>query len=323
MPRPSPAVAQAFAPAHLSAFFAMELHPLDLLRSGSRGAGLCLTEGAWAQVHASPDHLPPGEEGEVHITLDGEPALAPTTQAALQEMLGGQRLATAGMPAHFQVHLRPQLPLHQGFGMSGAGTLAACLALGKLLGVPPLVAQQCAHVAEVSQRTGLGDVAGMCVGGMAIRTSAGAPGCNSVLHIPLRPPPQLVMAQLQEGIKTMEVLNDPQRMAAINAAATRALERTLAARSLEELLRAAAQFDVEAGLLPPAFTHALEAIEGIGVGARVLLGGTLMALGDVAPLQRRLAPFGATRVVTVGNVPARTEERWPYPPADTSPHRPA
>ena len=300
-----PTVARAFAPAHLSAFFAMDLHPLDLLRSGSRGAGVCLTEGCAADVHASGERLPPGEEGEVTITLDGQPAQAATTRMAVSELLGRQRLAGNGMPAQLDVHLRPQLSLHQGFGMSGAGTLAACLALAQLLGAPTLVAQQCAHVAEVAQRTGLGDVAGMCTGGMAIRTVAGAPGYNSVQRIELLPPPLLVVAELTGGLRTAEVLNDPARMAAINAAAGAALMRTLQERTLEGLLHAAARFDEQAGFLSAPFAEALEAIDGVGVGARVLLGGTLMALGDTAALQERLAPFGRTRIVTVGNVPAR------------------
>ncbi|MHA1301736.1 MAG: GHMP family kinase ATP-binding protein, partial [Candidatus Helarchaeota archaeon] len=78
-----------------------------------------------------------------------------------------------------------KLPIGSGFGCSGAGALSASLALNKEfeLNLKKEKCGQIAHIAEVSNRTGLGDVIGSFFRGFEIRVKPGAPGIGKVRNI--------------------------------------------------------------------------------------------------------------------------------------------
>ena len=122
-----------------------------------------------------------------------------------------------------RVDLHTELPLSGGFGLSGASALAACFAANELLelGLSRHELGMAAHVAEVRNLTGLGDVGGQFNGGCMVKLKSGEP--LAALQLPV--PEQDVYYRYFSPILTKEVIGSPEQAALINAAADRALTR--------------------------------------------------------------------------------------------------
>ncbi len=88
---------------------------------------------------------------------------------------------------HWRVRVEHQckLPIGAGYGTSGAGAASLSLALNEALGgqLRRIGALRVAHVADVKAKTGLGTVASVSAGGLAVRVSSGAPGIGKVRRI--------------------------------------------------------------------------------------------------------------------------------------------
>src|SRR3972149_8539747 len=99
--------AQAFAPAHISGIFIIDMHK-DAELSGSMGCGVCLEAGAVTTVCPWDETL---------IKINGSITEAPTTMSAI-------KLLTSH---HVLVETELGVPVGCGFGASGAGALSAAL----------------------------------------------------------------------------------------------------------------------------------------------------------------------------------------------------
>jgi len=99
--------ARAFVPGHVTAFFSVHRRP-DPLASGSRGAGLALSDGVEVAVT-------PAEE--TSVVVDGTP-VAPEPVDGVLEALGVTASVRAETP----------LPAGAGFGVSGGLALGTALA---------------------------------------------------------------------------------------------------------------------------------------------------------------------------------------------------
>ncbi|QLG28747.1 sugar kinase [Halorarum halophilum] len=287
--------ATAFAPGHVTAFFAPYPHD-DPAVAGSRGAGLALSDGVEVTVR------PTGSiEDGGRIFLDG----TPTEMAAVTGVLGSLDpdsregdCESGGLPA--DVDVRTDLPVGAGFGVSGAAALATALAANDAFDLARSENElvRAAHVAEVEAGTGLGDVVAQFRGGLPIRLEPGAPGHGEFDGLPARPRVEYVTFG---ELSTEAVLGgdlDPVRTAG-EAALTRLRRRP----TVDELLAAAREFAEDAGLLVPAVAEAVEAAEAEGSRASMaMLGRTAFALGtglsdagyDATPCT--VHPTGATLV---------------------------
>ncbi|MDY6779980.1 MAG: sugar kinase, partial [Halobacteria archaeon] len=132
---------RAFAPGHITCFFAAAEHD-DPLESGSRGAGIVVEDGVTAEVSSAS-----GDESSVIV--DGDDTEFETVERLL-DMLD----VTA------RVEVESEIPIGAGFGASGSATLATALAANTEfeLGHEREQVVAAAHVAEVKSGTGLGDV---------------------------------------------------------------------------------------------------------------------------------------------------------------------
>src|SRR4030066_496988 len=161
-------IGKAFSPAHISGIFIIDIKKEPLL-SGSMGCGICLEHGAETEVRPAKKTL---------IKINGDVVKAPTTLSAIK------LLATE--PVFVDTTL--SIPIGAGFGASGAGALSAALALNECLSMNLTLKDlaHAAHCAEVTNRTGLGDVTGMTFGGMVVRKKASAPFLRIIDKIPCR-----------------------------------------------------------------------------------------------------------------------------------------
>lgn len=304
--------AAAFAPGHVTGFFEIhDAHP-EPERRGSRGAGFSLAQGAVTLVDVeSADAM------SLEILIDDVPQDAATTREALTLLLKDavrsgkiplNKDAPKGSRARIRVRARTQLhlPVSQGFGMSAAGALSASLALARCLRMGRSDAVRAAHVAEVSNRTGLGDVVGAALGGFEVRLAPGLPPWGSIQNF--LGYGDAVLCVMGGAIETRSVLADPVQRANVNAAGKRALDAFLAGPTLDLFLERSQAFANESHLATPAMEAAMHAAKPHGTASMSMLGNSLFAFGNVPRLVDALTPFGDTRVVPVSGPGARLLE---------------
>lgn len=259
-------IGQAFAPAHITGFF-YAFEDEDPLKMGSCGCGFTLEHGVSTSVQ-------PADRTEVYI--DGVKSDAPTTRTVIELLTDHS--------AHVESTMG--LPIGGGFGASGAGAFSTALALNQAfrLGATYNDLAYAAHVAEVKNRTGLGDIAGMTMGGVVIRLWPGTP--FRLDRIPIAP--RDIYCVHFGPISTKSVLADPKEKALINAAGKKCLKELLKAPTFENFMRLSRRFSVETGLISKKARDAVEAVEAAGGQASMAM------LGDsvFATIPGGLSAFG-------------------------------
>jgi len=276
--------ARAFAPGHITGFFEVCMKDTEAT-SGSRGAGICLSQGATATVKQS--------DMEKTVLVNGHPD-GEVTRVAL-DILTAEPL---------QVDIALDLPISQGFGMSAAGTLAATLASASLLGISRHRAVVAAHVAEVRCLTGLGDVLPAVQGGLEIRESPGVQG--RIKKIPAEG--RVVLAVVGPPLATKEVLQNTHQRNRVNAAGKACLTNMLSAPSLNHFFTLSHRFAVQTGLLQPVVASAVQAASEHGMATMCMLGNAVCAVGDTDALRNALTPLGEVTVCEIDQHGARLLE---------------
>lgn len=253
--------AQAFAPAHISGIFVIDIKKEPEL-SGSMGAGICLQDGAVTKVSAAE---------KTTIKINGAVSEATTTLSAINLL--------TSQPVLIETELG--IPIGAGFGASGAGALSTALALNEALSLNMTFNElaQAAHIAEVTNRTGLGDVAGQTCGGMDIRKKAGIPPVGIIDRIPCREIP--VSWVSFGGISTKSVLSDSLKKKTINKAGKSRLKELLKKPTLLNFFRQSGAFAKEIELMSSEVRDAIEAVEAMGgLASQAMLGNTVFAIND-------------------------------------------
>ncbi len=276
--------ASAFCPGHITGFFEI-CENKDLLSTGSRGAGLCLTLGATSRVN-----IEGSQRQSIHVTIEGHISRAEVTKTALRFLLGKQK-------AEVQVKTTLDLPQSQGFGMSAAGALSASIAAAHLLGRSRQEAFEAAHIAEIVNRCGLGDVSALHKAGITIREKAGLPPKGRVLRIPGCP--EVVLCVLGGRLLTRSVLTDLEKKRAINASGSRKVDRIVKNPSLQELFRLSSEFAFETGLASRKTREVIGAASKLGMASMSMLGNSVFAVGDTKGMCRVLSDYGDVRVCQV------------------------
>jgi len=251
---------KAWVPSHITGFFAAKRQD-DPQKSGSIGCGLALALGATTTIETSP---------KTEIVLNGQVSEAPVSRYVVDRL--------ARSPVRVKTEL--DMPLGAGFGASGAGALGCAYALNAHfdLGLTANQAAAVAHVAEVTNRTGLGDVIGQNTGGLVMRLKPGAPGIGQVDRIPV--PPLVVDYVVRGPISTKEVLSDQAMMKAVNTAGEAALKDLLKRPTLRDFMLLSRRFTVQAGLASDWALDAIEAVEAAGgMASMIMLGDGIFAFG--------------------------------------------
>ena len=225
--------AKAFAPGNLSCVFKIIPHP-EPTKMHSLGMGFTVTEGVVVTVsqHSS----------RTNVHFNGSAIHFPTVVSVIQKLT----------PESVRADIDSSLPLGCGFGLSGAASLATAYALNALLGLGKSEEElaMTAHVAEVENRTGLGDVCAQYHGGCLVKLKRGYPLAAERLPIPAQP----IYYRYFSSIQTKTILESAERRERINRAADETLQ------ALEKLTQSVAvdfnaciqlskQFSLNSGLL--------------------------------------------------------------------------
>lgn len=260
---------EGFAPGHISVFFAPCYHR-NLLRTGSYGAGVCITSGCTAEVMVEK-----AARAEIVTLLDWKERNLEVTEDAIRTVL-----EDAKQKMKVVCNLNHMLPVSQGFGMSASGTLSALLALCKILRKPASIAFKAAHAAEVMHRTGLGDVAGMSAGGYEIRVKPGLPPYGFVDRIICsKKENSLLLCVLGGALETKKVLSDEKAVEQCSRIGKKALANLLREPTVKNLCSCGFEFAKETGLASREIVECVEGLWNAGIpGSMVMLGNSVFAV---------------------------------------------
>lgn len=224
--------AKAFAPGNVSGVFKI-IPDEDPAKMHSLGMGFTVADGVTVTVT---------ESAATSVHFNADPIEFATVRTVLAKLTS----------ARVRVEIETDLPLSGGFGLSGASSLATAFAVNALLdlGLSENALAMAAHVAEVENLTGLGDIAGQFNGGCLIKLVPGDP--LAALSLPV--PEQIVHYRYFSAINTKDVIGNPEQRERINAAADTALIELarLADRDETEFasyIGVAKEFSIQSGLL--------------------------------------------------------------------------
>ena len=224
--------AKAFAPGDMSCIFKILAHE-DAAKMHSLGMSFTVDQGVEVRVC---------EAGETDVFFNGKRINFPTVASVVG------KLGTIGA----RVEIETPLPLSCGFGLSGASSLATAYALNTLWGIGWNEEQlaMVAHIAEVENLTGLGDVCAQYHGGCLAKLRPGHPLGVEPLNVAEQP----IFFRYFSPINTAAVLRDQSRRERINQAADIGLagiEALLGKEDVvfDECIALAKTFAVQSGLL--------------------------------------------------------------------------
>ncbi|MFA6035685.1 MAG: hypothetical protein WC759_01890 [Candidatus Micrarchaeia archaeon] len=229
------AKASAFAPGHVTGFFAVSDEP-----QGSTGAGFCVELGVKTEVKVSPSKE---KNGKLSLLLNSKKEDLPTSREVVRRFLE----LLPGKSFDIEISHKAGLPVGFGFGMSGAGALSLALALNKALKakLTELEAARMAHEAEIECGTGLGSVIAERLGGFGVRKEAAS--FDAYDAIPFKQNLAVVLAPMRP-ISTAKIIHDEhwkERIGGIGSACVRDIAGGLNPDNFMKLSRL---FATESGL---------------------------------------------------------------------------
>ena len=252
---------KAFCPGHITCFFSPVITE-DVMTTGSIGAGIRLNKGVFVTVEERRDH-------KVTITMDGKGCAAGITECAIGTMAPGRG---------FDVTVENELPVSQGMGMSAAGAIAAALCVASLTGADEHEAYKAAHMAEIKNKGGLGDVAGIMGGGQPVRVRAGLPPFGRVIDTKIRM--KVTIAVLGGRMDTGSILSDGKKMGRITASGAGCVNEFINIRTEKALYDLSERFSDSAGLGTKEVREALSKLRKDRRASMCMLGNSIFTDAD-------------------------------------------
>ncbi|MFH0816631.1 MAG: hypothetical protein V1934_07440 [Methanobacteriota archaeon] len=275
---------KAFCPGHVTGFFEICDSDSDPSRRGSRGAGFSAELGAVSHAMVEPrDHR------KITVVVHGldDYVGGDVSIRAIKHLIGERKLKV-------EVETDLQLPLSQGFGMSGAGALSATLAVvaavGDEYGLTREDAIKAAHLAEVESNTGLGDVAGQSVGGFERRLEPGLPPDGKIASAKMDT--EVVLCVLGGALETKSVLGDAEQRQRIIEAGRKAMGDFGQSENLKRFCEVSWSFARDARLATREIERAVADASPHGCASMSMLGRSVFAFGHADELEKVLQKHG-------------------------------
>ncbi len=269
---------KASCPLHITGFFAIR----DGFKEKSDGAiksvgcGVVIDDKAITDVAL----------GSGTIYINDEIIPAPTTKSVVKALTDTK----------VDVRTNVSVPMSCGFGTSGAGAFSTALALNELLSLGLTYNDLCnvAIRAEITNKTGVGDVTAQSTGGVVIREH------TRVDKIPtaMRDISYVIFGPLS----TSQILEDTDLIGAIGYYGNKCLKALLRRPAFEEFMKLSRDFAMSTGLISDKVKDAIESVEARdGLASMVMLGDAVFAINssDV------LSEFGEVRSTKINNCGAK------------------
>ncbi len=164
-------------PLHITGFW-KPVYTRDPLTTGSLGAGINISSHLVADIMKSDRPV---------LYLNDKITHVPTVERVFRYY---------GKPVIVRAYT--DALLGAGYGLSAALALAASIGITILYGIRTTIekAASIAHIAEVEEATGLGDVIAMYYGGFEARVKPGPPGIGEIVKLPYDPSIRIVTVTL-------------------------------------------------------------------------------------------------------------------------------
>ncbi len=269
----------AFVPAHISGFFQI-CESKNPERMGSRNCGPCLEKGVLTSVRVKED-----TRTRISVSINGRR----TSKARTSIWLARQLLEKGEKKFSVDVDHKLQVPMGAGYGASGAGALGLALALSKALGLLTSreEAIRLAHLAEVKNLTGLGDVGAQAIGGLVMGIQPGAPPHGRWRRIRISERMWLVCCTLGP-ISTRELLSDPRMLTRSKKLGALAFRSLLKKTDVRNFMRVSRDFAERLGLLDSELRELMSIALNSGSrwASQVMLGRAVFAFVDDEKLKQ-------------------------------------
>lgn len=261
-----------FVPAHITGFFEI-FQNNDPVLKGSRGAGIALDEGVVTETVVEDGC------GHIVITINGkENALNTISRRAVDIIRERYSPDLSNVDIH--INHETSLPISAGFGTSAGFALGVSFTLPRLLGINLSFneAGEIAHLTELSESSGLGDVISEMHGGCVLRLLEGSPVRARIDKI-LPDKTVYVISKTLSSINTRDVIEDPVQVNRINSNGHELLNMLRSNPCIENFIALSRKFSVETKLVNPELNELLDIFDDETIGSSMaMLGNTAFAL---------------------------------------------
>lgn len=243
--------ARAFAPGNISCIFVIK-KTKNPAKSGSLGLGFTVNRGVKVTIkklyNIKKNNFKKFKNKIINkknikniILFNNKKIRLPTINSVIEKLINEKVI----------VNIKSKLPLGCGFGLSGAAALATSYALNKLfnLGRSKKALAMIAHIAEVENGTGLGDVANQYYGGVLIKYKPSY--MFKVNKIPIKN--KKIYYRYFSSINTKKIISNGKNKNKINNSGIKALNKIKALNrknfNLKNLIKISKEFSIGSKLL--------------------------------------------------------------------------
>ena len=257
----------AFCPAHVTGFFKADVEQQKPELMGSLGAGFSIKDGVITTVT-----LEKNDKNDFQIKVSGYE----TDNTDVSEYVIKEFLKLTEQNYSVAIHHDIAVPIGYGLGCSSAVALSLAFALDQVLGTKLSKEEigKIAHIAEVSCKTGLGDVIGAFHGGFEIRTKSGAPGVGSLEKIDTH---SKVIIICFSPVSTKKFLDE--NLATINGLGGKMVDKLIQTKDYNEFQDMSVEFAKYVRIMTPTMDSVISELDSIGIKSGVaLFGETIFTL---------------------------------------------
>jgi pantoate kinase len=227
--------AKAFAPGNISCVFVIR-KTKNPNKSGSLGIGFTVDKGVTVTIKKLNNKSKKTKKNKIYFN---NKKMELSFVDSVIKKLTKER---------FIVKIKSQLPLGSGFGISGASALATAYAVDKLLKLklPKKKLAFIAHISEVENGTGLGDVVNQYFGGFLVKYESSYK--FRVKKLPINNKP--IYYKCFNKLDTKKIISNKKIKGRINKAGLKSLkEIKKSKKTLENMIRISKRFALFSGLL--------------------------------------------------------------------------
>ncbi|MDR2544621.1 MAG: GHMP kinase [Methanobrevibacter sp.] len=258
---------KVFVPSHISCFFSI-YNDIDILKSGSCGAGILIDKGVTTEVKKS-------SNDEINIKVNGKNQGNHLIIKETAEFIRNNFQIVEGIAITQNI----EVPMGSGFGTSASSAIGVAIAINDLfnLNVDMVSLYQMAHMMEVKLGTGLGDVIAESSKGIVIRKKPGAPRFGEIINIVFDD--LFVITKVFSKLNTKSIIQNPQIAKIINDLGVMATKEFLKDMSIDNLLRLSFKFAKKSSLMSTEVSDLVNELNEYTLGSSMaMLGNTVFAL---------------------------------------------
>lgn len=261
-----------FVPSHITGFFEIIQNSNPLLK-GSKGAGITLDEGVVTNTKIKDGN------GNIIINVNNkEDSLNTISKKTVKIILDRYNVNIQDYDIY--INHDSKLPIGAGFGTSAAFALGISFTLPKLMGINISFkeAGEIAHLAEISQSSGLGDVISEMFGGCVIRLNEGSPVKGIIDKIPITKPIYVITKTIGL-LETKDIIENPIHQKHINQSGSILLNRLINNPSISNFMKLSRKFANDTQLISKEIAEIINILDEETLGASMaMLGNTAFAL---------------------------------------------